>query len=127
MEQRLQQRMDQFQRALARLEDACTQPENEFIRDAVIQRFEFTFELAWKMLKQRLSSEGLEANSPAQSIRQSIAAGLLDNGNQWTQMQKTRNLTSHTYDETMAQQVYSFVCKQALPLFRQLAETSRKW
>ncbi len=61
---RLEQRKAQFTKALNRLKDACDQKENEFIRDAVIRRFEFCFELAWKMLRARLLRDGVEAASP---------------------------------------------------------------
>ena len=74
---RLQQRAQQFAKAVARLEDACDQPENEFIRDSVIQRFEFCFELSWKMLKLKLNTEGIDASTPRTVIRKSVTAGLL--------------------------------------------------
>ena len=124
---RLQQRKEQFQRAVQRLQEACAQPENEFIRDAVIQRFEFCFELGWKMLRLKLLEEGIEADTPRASIRQGVAAQLLGDGNQWSQMLQKRNETSHTYDETMAREVYTYVCKSALPLFEQLSEKSHQW
>jgi len=78
---RLLQRRQQFQQAVRRLQDACAQPENEFIRDSVIQRFEFCFELGWKMLRLKLLEEGIETNTPHASIRHAVAAQLLDDGN----------------------------------------------
>ena len=124
---RLQQRQQQFLRAVERLRDACAQPENEFVRDSVIQRFEFCFELGWKMLRLKLLEEGIEANTPRAVIREGVAAGFLDDGNQWSHMLQKRNETSHTYDEALALEVYAFACKTALPLFQQLAEKSRQW
>ncbi len=125
--ERLQQRIDQFQRAVRRLEEACAQPENEFIRDSVIQRFEFCFELSWKMLRLKLQEEGLEAATPRGVIREAVAARLLHDGNLWSEMLQQRNLTSHTYDDALARKVYAFICKTALPLLRQLSEESRSW
>ena len=124
---RLHQRREQFLQAVGRLQDACAQPENEFIRDSVIQRFEFCFELGWKMLRLKLLEEGIEANTPRSTIREAVAAGFLDDGNQWSQMLQKRNETSHTYDEALAREVYAFACQAALPLFQQLAEMSRQW
>ena len=124
---RLQQRQQQFLRAVERLRDACAQPENEFVRDSVIQRFEFCFELGWKMLRLKLLEEGIEANTPRAVIREGVATGFLDDGNQWSHMLQKRNETSHTYDEALAREVYAFACKTALPLFQQLAEKSRQW
>lgn len=124
---RLLQRRQQFQQAVRRLQDACAQPENEFIRDSVIQRFEFCFELGWKMLRLKLLEEGIETNTPHASIRHAVAAQLLDDGNQWSQMLQKRNETSHTYDEALAREVYAFVCKTGLPLLLRLAEKCRQW
>lgn len=124
---RLQQRIQQFRQALARLEDACAQPENEFIRDAVIQRFEFTFELGWKMLRLKLQEEGVEANTPRAVIREAVAAGWLEDGNRWSLMLQKRNETSHTYDDALARQVYHFICKQARPSLRLLQQQSQTW
>ena len=53
--ERFQQRKADFQKAVSLLEEACAQPENSFLRDSIIQRFEFCWELAWKMLKLRLA------------------------------------------------------------------------
>ena len=127
MNERLKQRIEQFHRAVTRLEEACAQPEDEFLRDATIQRFEFTFELAWKMLMDRLWEEGIQANSPAQVLRQSVAVELLDDGNRWTELHRMRNLTSHTYDEDTARKVYRFICEEGLPLFRALDRKARQW
>lgn len=127
MSDRLQQRIDQFLQALQRLDTACRQPEDEFIRDSVFQRFEFAFELAWKLLKTKLNGEGIEANTPRSVIREAVAAGLLEDGNLWSEMLQKRNLTSHTYDDALARAVYAFVCAEARPAFQQLAQHVRLW
>ena len=124
---RLHLRRQQFRQAVRRLRDACDQPENEFIRDSVIQRFEFCFELGWKLLRLKLLEEGIEANTPRASIREAVSAQLLEDGNQWSEMLQKRNETSHTYDEALARKVYAFVCETALPLFQQLEKKSRQW
>ncbi len=127
MHERLKQRIEQFHRAVARLEEACARPEDEFLRDATIQRFEFTFELAWKMLMDRLQDEGIQANGPTQVLRQSVSVQLLEDGNRWTELHRMRNLTSHTYDEDTARTVYRFICEEGLPLFRALDQKARQW
>ncbi len=124
---RLQQRIEQFHRAVDRLQDACRQPEDEFIRDSVIRRFEVCFELAWKMLKLKLGEEGIEAATPRAAIREAVAAHWLEDGNQWSEMLQKRNETSHTYDDELAREVYRFACDAALPLLRRLAEESASW
>ncbi len=126
-QERLKQRIAQFHSAVARLENACAQPENEFIRDAVIQRFEFCFELAWKMLRLKLLDDGIEAATPRAVIREAVAARMLDDGDRWSDMLRYRNETSHTYDEALARKVYGFVCSTALPLLKALGERARSW
>lgn len=116
-----------FQKTVTRLEEACAQPESSFLRDLVIQRFEFCWELAWKMLKLRLAFLGIEALSPRDVIRQSLQAGLIQDGNAWTEAQLQRNMTSHTYDETLAITVYGFVRGQGVVLLRSLANTATGW
>lgn len=125
--QRLKQRISDFQQAAFRLEQACRQEENEFIRDSVIQRFEFCYELAWKMLKLKLEDEGIEARTPKEAIQKAVTAGLIADGNLWTELQRMRNQTSHTYDEKLAREVYAFVRQEGLGLFKALVEESRRW
>ena len=79
-QQRLRRRIRDFQQAVFRLEQACLQEENEFIRDSVIQRFEFCYELAWKMLKLKLEDEGFEVNTPKGTIRAAVSSVLIPDG-----------------------------------------------
>lgn len=125
--ERLEERANDYLKALAQLEKAVQQPKDEFVRDSVIQRFEFTHELAWKMLRLRLEREGVLVKTPRETIQEALQAGLIEDGNLWTDMQKMRNLTSHTYKEKLAEDVYGFVVGQGLELFRKLAETSKSW
>lgn len=127
LQDRLKQRIDQFREAVARLDDACAQPENEFLRDAVIRRFEACFELAWKMLRLKLLEEGIEAPTPRSAIREAATAQLLDDDARWSDMLRYRNETSQTYDETLARKVYAFVCGTALPLLKALEERAWTW
>lgn len=125
--ERFIQRQTDFVKAVTRLEEACAQEENSFIRDSVIQRFEFSWEMAWKMLKLRLSDLGIEALTPRDVFRQSVQAGLIQDGNAWTEAQLQRNQTSHTYDEPLSLTVYAFIKTQGVHLLRALAETSKDW
>ena len=125
--ERLTERVADYLKALTQLERAAARPKDEFIRDSVIQRFEFTHELAWKMLKLKLEDEGLIVKTPKETMQEALQAGLIEDGNLWSDMQKMRNLTSHTYREQLAEEVYAFVVTQGLPLFRALAEESSIW
>lgn len=125
--ERLEERISDYLKALTQLEKAVGQPKDEFIRDSVIQRFEFTHELAWKMLKLRLEQEDVFAKTPRETLQASLEAEFIVDGNAWTDLQKMRNLTSHTYNEDLAEEVYSFVIEQGVGLFQQLAQKAVLW
>ena len=125
--QRPRERIADYLKALAQLEKAVALPKDEFVRDSVIQRFEVTHELSWKMMKLKLEAEGLPARTPRETIQEALQAGLIEDGNLWTDMQKKRNLTSHTYHEELADDVYDFIVGTGIVLFRQLAEKCRTW
>jgi nucleotidyltransferase substrate binding protein (TIGR01987 family) len=89
-------------------------PADEELRDASIQRFEYSFELAWKMLKRRLeldvpSTDSVDTLSYRAMIRVAAERGLLANPQAWFDYRDQRNLTSHTYDAAVAQRVYACV------------------
>lgn len=92
--------------ALESLKKALSQDFNEFTRDAAIQRFEYTFELAWKAMKRALKEEGLETGSPKQIFRTAFQAKMIDDVETWFGLLKERNLTVHTYNEDTANEVY---------------------
>lgn len=125
--ERFNERRQELITAVQRLEEACAQPFSSFIRDSVIQRFEFCWELAWKTLRLKLEAEGILVNTPREAWQEALRAGLIEDGNAWSAAQKNRNLTSHTYDEKLADEVYNYVLKEGLPLFRKLAGEVKKW
>lgn len=92
--------------AVESFEEILKQPMNEFIRDGAIQRFEYTFELSWKSLQRLLKLRGVEAASPAQVIRASFGEGLIQNPDRWLGFLKSRNLTVHTYNQKVAEEVF---------------------
>lgn len=93
--------------AINSLEDILRQPINEYVRDGVIQRFEYTFELCWKFLQRALKESGVETGSPTQVIRAAAREGLLDDIEAWLSFLKSRNLTVHTYNKDVAEEVYA--------------------
>lgn len=87
------------QKALASLAKAIEQPKNEFTRDAAIQRFEYSFELTWKVLKRYLATTGDAPEFNIKNLfREAAKRGL-----------KARNLTSHTYNEETYQATVEFL------------------
>ena len=108
--------LSSFKKALASLEKALVRskgvPEDEEIRDAVIHRFECTYELSWKMLKRQLEQE-LPTPSDADRlsfkdlIREGAERGLIDNAEAWFLYRRQRNITSHVYDKSKADSVWN--------------------
>jgi len=93
------------------LERSRTVPGDEDIRDACIQRFEYTYELAFKMLKRQLeqelpSSEELDRLPFKELIRVGAERGLITVPERWFDYRDKRNITSHTYDEEKAREVF---------------------
>lgn len=115
-------RLDMFETALSRLEEALSLAENEVVRDASIQRFEFTFELAWKSMRLWLRERGIDVRNPRDTLRAAFEQGLIEDAAEWSDLQEKRNLTSHTYDRELAETVYRYLKAHALPLFRSTLE-----
>ena len=95
--------------------------------DATIQRFEFCFELAWKLMKAVLEYEGIEANSPRSCIREGWQQGLISNAEAWLEMMEKRNLSSHTYDENVAREIYHDVKQRYVVLLEALDQMMNDW
>lgn len=93
--------------------------------DATIQRFEFTFELYWKCLKDFFESKGLVLNYPRDVLQQAYADHLIENEAIWLSMLNDRNLTSHTYDEVLADRVFSAIQKY-VPVLRKSVDALEK-
>jgi nucleotidyltransferase substrate binding protein (TIGR01987 family) len=111
--ERFIERQAEVRNAAARLQEADAQPETA-IRDAVIQRFEFSFELVWKGLKLYLERQGHECGGPRPTLKKAFAEGLIatpEEADVWLQMLDDRNLTSHAYDEALATRIYQHVVR----------------
>lgn len=119
---RFAQRMTEFSRAITKLEAALAQPYNEFMRDSVIQRFEFCYELAWKTMKLWLAQKDIEVLNAKDTLKEALVQALITDGNGWSEMHRMRNLTSHTYDEALAAEVYNFIRTHAEVLFGQVVQ-----
>jgi nucleotidyltransferase substrate binding protein (TIGR01987 family) len=105
----LKERLGSCQRALATLDEAINMPFSVIVRDASIQRFEYSFESLWKLLKVYLAQhEGILCNSPKSCFREALQVGLLSVEETETCLVMTddRNLTSHTYIEAVAEAIY---------------------
>ena len=127
--ERIRLKEEDYHRALLRLQTALKQEADldDMYLDATIQRFEFCFELAWKLMKAILEYEGIEANSPRSSIREGWKQGLISDAEAWLDMMEKRNLSSHTYDENVARDIYHEVKEQYITLLEALDQRVNMW
>ena len=124
---RWKQRFNNFVRAFRRLDDAVQLKQSrdlsELEEQGLIQAFEFTHELAWNVLKDYLEEQGVVGLIASKdSTREAFKLGLIEDGDVWMEMIKLRNLTSHTYDEQVAEKVSSAIVKQFYPAFVQFSK-----
>ncbi len=121
------QKINNYLRALSQLEKAVAAyekaPEDALYRDGLIQRFEFTVELAWKSIKEYLEDQGavISINTPRAILKEAFAAGIITDGEQWNAILTARNVTSHVYDEKTADGIAGNICRDFLPVLRELA------
>lgn len=111
-------------KALITLKDILQEPFTPIVRDATIQRFEYTFESVWKALRQYLKErEGILANSPKSCFREAFSLGLFTEEETTLSLEMTdrRNDTSDTYREEIAQAIY-----QQVPAYCVLMESLLK-
>ncbi|MDP8032896.1 nucleotidyltransferase substrate binding protein [Pasteurella atlantica] len=111
---RFKQRLENFEKAFLQLQKAVSRADelDDLSKEGLIQRFEYTFELAWKTLKDYLESEGETTTSPRQVLKQAFKMNLLDNGELWITMLDKRNLMAHTYNEDYFKQVFESIVNQ---------------
>lgn len=122
---RWKQRFQNFDRAFLLLREALERkPEALSLleKEGVIQRFEYTFELAWKTLKDYLEESGLVIApvTPREVIKQAFAAKVLSDGQVWINMLDHRNLLSHTYDVSVFEQAVQAIATPYLPAMEKL-------
>ena len=96
----------QLEAALSTLDEVLMMEWSRVVRDAAIQRFEYCFELVWKLIKRRLKLDGIEVNSPRQAIRHAFENGYIEDADFWFELLEDRNLTTHTYNADIADKVY---------------------
>lgn len=82
------------------------QQETDIMQAAVIQAFEYTFEVFWKTFQKIGQSEGVSIGSPKAAFAFAYQSGLIENENVWLDLLNDRNMTTHTYHEVVANQIY---------------------
>ena len=116
---RWQQRFANYQKALTQLTKFIDKGElNELEEQGLIHAFEYTYELAWNVIKDFLVNQGNKnIYGSRDAIREAFNTGLIDDGEAWMDMFADRNKTSHTYNEDTAKEIARNVFLHYFPLF----------
>jgi nucleotidyltransferase substrate binding protein (TIGR01987 family) len=116
--ERFDQQRVYFEKALARLGEVLAMDEDDVVRDSIIQRFEFTFEMAWKTLFRYVKDKGERVAAKAWDVLPvAFESLLIEDAQTWDKMREYRNDTSHEYNQIKALEVASFVRAKAYPAF----------
>ncbi len=125
---RWQQRLASYKQALRKLDSAVTlvrqRQLSELENQGLIQAFEFTYELAWNVLKDYLVWQGIEGITGSRdTIREAFTRELITEGEIWMQMLVDRNRSIHTYNEKVANAILKNISAAYIQQFRQLEKT----
>ena len=119
---RWQQRLANYRRALERLTSAvhlaALRPLSELEQQGLIQAFEFTHELAWNVMKDYFFWQGTTGITGSRdATREAFNKEIIEDGEGWMEMLKSRNQTSHTYNQEIAENIVKLIIKNYHPLF----------
>ena len=113
----------QYKKAVKRFDEILAEDKNDIVRDSAIKRFEFTFDLSWKIIKAFLEEEkGIKCLSPKECFQQAYAQSLIDYDDFWLKMTDWRNEVVHTYGESFADAFYERL-KETLNRFKVLEKS----
>jgi nucleotidyltransferase substrate binding protein (TIGR01987 family) len=124
---RWKQRFSNYTKAMQNLTKAVElsneRPLSDLEKQGLIQSFEFTHELAWNVLKDYLEEKGISGVIGSKdSSREAFKAGLIEEGEDWMNMIKARNLTSHTYNANIANEIVNNILQHFYPAFISMAK-----
>lgn len=107
---RWKQRFQNYEKAITHLQDSVGKKNLSYLEKAgVIQIYEFTFELAWKTVKDFLEEKDVDVKFPRDTIKEGFRFQIIKNGDVWMDMLQKRNLMSHTYNEKNAELAYNLI------------------
>ncbi|MDR9498541.1 MAG: nucleotidyltransferase substrate binding protein [Hydrogenovibrio sp.] len=128
---RWKQRYENYLKALGQLSSALSDHDESaeaLIKEGILQRFEFTHELAWRVMKDYLEYEGHQGITGSRSAcRLAFSVGLIDDGQVWMDMIESRNRTVHAYDERILEREFAKVQENYAPAFQQFAQKMREF
>lgn len=121
---RWQQRLANYAKALEQLGSAVAtsqrRPLSDLEKQGLIQAFEFTHELAWNVMKDYFAYQGNPGIAGSRdAAREAFQKGLIEDGEGWMGMIRSRNQTSHTYQQKIADEICGHIVARYFPLFEQ--------
>ena len=120
---RWKQRFENFNKSYRLLEKYLIKTElSELEQAGIIQFFEMTFELGWKVLKDYLEADGYIVKSPRETIKQAFQNDIINDGHIWIDALAVRNLTTHTYDENLAKKIVNDIVNIYFPELKKMHE-----
>lgn len=121
---RWKQRFANFDKALGQLQKFIAKENlNELEEQGLIQCFEYTYELAWNLLKDYLEFLGFQdVNGSRTAIMKAFNIGIIEDGEGWMEMFKDRNKSSHTYNEATAKEIVAHIYNLSFDLFLKLKD-----
>lgn len=124
MDIRWEQRFSNYKKALSQLRKFIDKGElSELEEQGLVKAFEYTYELAWNTLKDFLEHSGqTDIYGARDAVRKAFELGLIQDGENWMDMLKSRNQTSHTYNRETAEKICQAVVQVYYPLFLKLKE-----
>ena len=125
---RFEERKQDLAKATERLKEALKERETEIAIDGTLHRFEFTFELAWKTMKDLMEYNGIieTTGSPREVLKTAFQNGLIKDGETWIDMMLDRNKLSHLYDEETSRKIYKDIKEKYIVLIEKLNEELEK-
>lgn len=121
---RFEERREDYSNAVDRLQEALEVEESQLVIDGILHRFEFTFELAWKTLKDYLEYMGYleKTGSPREAIQNGFKQGIIEDGEAWINMMLARNSLAHLYDEEESRKVYKKIKYEYINLLQDMKQ-----
>lgn len=120
-------RLDNYQKAMESLTSAVTlsesRPLSDLEKQGLIQAFEFTHELAWNVLKDYFNYQGTQGITGSRdATREAFSKGLIEDGDGWMAMIQSRNKTSHTYNQVVANEIVEAITSKYFTLLKALLQ-----
>lgn len=125
---RFEERKQDLAKATEKLKEALSEKETEIAIDGTLHRFEFTFELAWKTMKDLMEYNGIveSTGSPREVLKTAFQNGIIEDGETWINMMLARNSLSHLYDEETSRKIYKDIKEKYIALIEKLNEVLEK-